>query len=317
MTLLDGVAFLTAQLGGFRLLATAHPGERGANFLLDVFFADFLFGLVAATSSSDVVRPCTPGLRHVHFLDAHALALSVFARLGCGFLAFHRKLNLAHNRRTRELLHLGANHVGLGGRGRVLLFGRIRFRGWSLFRLGLVLSRFFPLLGCRLLFSLLGLQGIEVHLANHFGALLGHCFRADFSLFGGCRFFLGFGRLRGRFCRGLHGLSTLDHGRSLTLAELAQVNFRLFLLLLGRHALFGARQGDAFAFLDGGRGGLSLFLDFLVALEVGPHQGIRLGVQLGVGLGLDLDAFGRQKLNHGGHAKVELTGDFAQAYRFV
>ena len=60
-----------------------------------------------------------------------------------------------------------------------------------------------------------------------------------------------------------------------------------------------------------------LFLDFLVALEVGPHQGIRLGVQLGVGLGLDLDAFGRQKVNHSGHAKVEFTGDFAQAYRFV
>ena len=96
---------------------------------------------------------------------------------------------------------------------------------------------------------------------------------------------------------------------------MAQVNFWLLFLLL-HLALPGAGKRDALALLDACRTALGLLFGFLITLEVGLHKRIGLGVQLGVGLGLDLDAFGRQKVNHGGHAKVEFTGDFAQAYGF-
>ena len=96
---------------------------------------------------------------------------------------------------------------------------------------------------------------------------------------------------------------------------MTQINLRLLFFLL-HLALSGAGKSDAFALLDARRTALGLLLGFLVTLEVGLHKRIGLRVQLGVGFGLDLDAFGRQKVNHGGHAKVEFAGDFAQAYGF-
>ena len=110
-------------------------------------------------------------------------------------------------------------------------------------------------------------------------------------------------------------MGALHHRCRFTLAELAQVNFWLLFFFLDL-TLPSAGKRDAFALLNARRTALGLLLGFLVTLEVGLHKRIGLGVQLGVGLGLDLDAFGRQKVNHGGHAKVEFAGDFAQAYGF-
>ena len=160
--------------------------------------------------------------------------------------------------------------------------------------------------------GLFGGKCVQIHLAHNLGSFFGIDLRShDFLSFG---FLLGFGlrRFSNRF-----RLGALHLRCGFTFAELAEVDFRLVFSFLGCGALFGAGQRDAFTLLNRCCARLGFCFGFLVALEIGFHQGIRLGIQLGVGLGLDLDAFGREELNHGGHAKVELTGGFAQAYRFV
>ena len=315
MALLDGVALAATELGRLGLLAATQTGERGANFLLDVFLADFFLGLVAASTATLVASTgLVAGLADVHLLDAHALPLAVFSG---GFLFLDGQFDFAHDRRPRELLRLGSQHFGFGGlggrHGFRLGFSRLR-RFWGL-RLGLFLF-------CSFYGWLLGLQGLQIHLAHHLGALLGigggfsrsFCFG---GLGGRCSFFLGCRSrflLGGRFRR-RGRLGALHHRSSLALAELTQVNFWLLFLLL-HLTLPSAGQRDALPLLNARGTALGLLPGFLVSLEVGLHKRIGLGVQLGVGLGLDLDAFGRQKINHSGHAKVEFTGDFAQAYGF-
>ena len=172
VTLLDGVALAATELGRLGLLAAAQTGEGGANFLLDVFLADFFLGLVAASTAALVASAgLVARLADVHFLDAHTLPLAV---LSGRFLFLDWQFNLAHHRRSRQLFRTGPDDFRFGGFGRRLGFRLGIRRGLFLRRFGgwLLLGWSFLLLG-RFLGGLLGLQRLQVHRAHHLGPFLG------------------------------------------------------------------------------------------------------------------------------------------------